>query len=113
MPIAEMTNPPPQQQAATNPAFRGPSRSTHAPKRAAEDPRNTKNSVNIVPSVSTLQSPGADLVMPIAWLSGSEKTLKPYAMPIDRCTARAAGGTSQRLNPGGAIVRAFENILGE
>src|SRR5690349_4682093 len=101
MPRAEMKKPPPQQQAATNPAFRGPSRSTHAPKRAADEPRNTKNKVNIVPSVSTVQSLGADLVMPIAWLSGSQKTLNPYAMPMDRCTARAAGGTSHRLNPGG------------
>jgi len=92
-----MKKPPPQQHAATNPAMRGPSRSTHAPNTAADDPRKTKKSVYIVPSASTLQSPGAECVMPIAWLSGSQKTLNPYAMPIDRWTASAAGGTSQRL----------------
>ena len=37
--------------------------------------------------------------------SGSQNTLKPYAIPIDRWIARAAGGTSQRLNPGPATIR--------
>ena len=32
-------------------------------------------------------------------------TLQAYAWPIERWTDRAAGGTSQRLQPGGATVR--------
>ncbi len=54
------------------------------PKIAAEDPSITKNSVYIQPSVLIFQSPGADCVMPMARLSGSQNTLKPYAMPIER-----------------------------
>src|SRR5437870_4326681 len=104
-----MKNPPPQQHAATKPALRGPSRSTQAPNSAADDPRNTKNSVYIAPSVRTDQSPGADFVIPMARLSGSQNTLNPYAMPIDKWTASAAGGTSQRLNDGEAIVRALDS----
>src|SRR5882757_2957225 len=46
-----------------------------------------------------------DSVMPIAFDKGSQKTEKPYAMPMHRWMARAAGGTSQRLKPGPAIVR--------
>src|ERR1700722_5652473 len=37
---------------------------------------------------------------------GSQKTEKPYAMPMHRCIASAHGGTSQRLKPGRATVRA-------
>jgi hypothetical protein len=36
---------------------------------------------------------------------GFLKTLHEYAAPIDRCIASAAGGTSQRLHPGGATMR--------
>jgi hypothetical protein len=60
-------------------------------------------------SVLIFQSPGADLVMPIARLNGSQKTLKPYAIPIDRCIASAAGGTSHRLKPGVAMIRSLES----
>src|SRR5262245_6931585 len=102
-----MKKPPPQHTAATTPAFRGPSRSTHAPKIAADDPRKTKNSVYIQPSDVSFQSAGSDRTMPIARLSGSQNTLKPYAMPIDKCTASAAGGTSHRLNVGEATMRSF------
>src|SRR5256885_12011292 len=105
MPAAEIMNPPPQQQAATTPALRGPSRSTHAPNSAADDPRNTKNSVYIQPRVLTFQSSAAGAEMPMARPSGSQKTLKPYAIPIDRWIASAAGGTSQRVNDGGGVVR--------
>ena len=83
-PSAEMKKPPPQQSAATTPALRGPSRSTQAPKSAADEPSITKKSVYIHPSVLIFQSSGADEVMPMARLSGSQNTLKPYAMPIDR-----------------------------
>src|SRR6476660_9930263 len=109
MPSAETKNPPLQQHAETTPALRGPSRSTHAPKSAAEEPSITKNSVNIQPSVLIFQSSGADWVMPIALLSGSQKTLKPYAMPMHRCIASAAGGTSHRLNVGAAMIRSFDS----
>ena len=37
--------------------------------------------------------------------SGILKTLNAYTWPIDRWTASAAGGISQRLYPSGAIVR--------
>src|SRR5262245_46905898 len=105
-----MKKPPLQQHAATTPALRGPSRSTHAPNTAAEDPRNTKKSVYIQPSVLTFQSAGLWWSSPIAWLSGSQNTLNPYAMPIDRWIASAAGGTSHRLNEGEAIVRSRDSI---
>src|SRR5262245_10372844 len=36
---------------------------------------------------------------------GFLKTLHEYAAPIDRCIDNAAGGTSQRLQPGGATIR--------
>src|ERR1051325_6960679 len=104
-----MRKPPPQQNAATTPAFRGPSRSAQRPNTAADEPRNTKNSVNIHPSVLIFQSPGADAVIPMARDNGSQKTLQPYPMPIDRWMARAAGGTSQRLKPGPAMVRSLDN----
>src|ERR1700745_3909221 len=91
MPKAEITMPPAQQQAATTPALRGPTCSSQPPHNAAEQPRMTKNSVYIQPSVETLQSQPvavnwakkpasfaqamADL-MPSALLSGSQNTEK-------------------------------------
>ena len=38
-----------------------------------------------------------------AWDIGLLKTLNAYAWPMHRWMHRAAGGTSQRLKPGGAI----------
>ena len=123
-PSAERRKPPPQQNAATTPALRGPACSSQRPKTAAEEPRKTKNSVYIQPSVLIFQSQcvvtarwrklivsgqATGWVMPMAWLSGSQKTLKPYAMPMERWMARAAGGTSQRLNPGPATIRSLES----
>src|SRR5271169_2301986 len=55
-PIAEITRPPHQHIAATAPALRGPTRSSQPPQRAAEEPRNTKNSVYIQPSIEIFQS---------------------------------------------------------
>src|SRR5579884_2165141 len=106
-PSAETKNPPPQQNAATTPALRGPSRSTQRPKTAADDPRNTKNSVNIQPRVLIFQSPEAGCVIPMARDSGSQNTLNPYAIPMERWIASAAGGTSQRLKPGFAMMRSL------
>jgi hypothetical protein len=72
-----MKKPPPQQMAETTPTLRGPSRSAQRPNSAADEPSITKNSVYIQPRVLTLQSSAVELVMPIARLSGSQKTLNP------------------------------------
>jgi hypothetical protein len=53
-----------------------------------------------------------DSVMPIARDKGSQNTLNPYAMPMQRWIARAAGGTSQRLKRGPATDRARLRKLG-
>ena len=49
--------------------------------------------------------------MPSALESGFLKTLNPYTCPMHMCTAIAAGGTSQRLNPARASVAARPNHL--
>ena len=84
IPSAERKKPPLQQHAATTPALRGPSRSSQGPNTAADDPSITKNSVYIQPRVLTRQSPGAGAVMPMARLSGSQKTLKDVVEFYDR-----------------------------
>src|SRR5690348_16555516 len=106
-----MRRPPHQQIAATTPALRGPACSSQPPQIAEAVPRKTKKSVNIQPSMLIFQSQvdekivaiadmsaghSTDFVMPIACESGSQKTLKPYAMPMHRWIASAAGGTSHR-----------------
>jgi hypothetical protein len=45
--------------------------------------------------------------MPNALDKGSQNTENPYAMPIHRCIANAAGGTNQRLKPGPAMMRSL------
>ncbi len=100
--------------------MRGPARSTQPPQSAAAEPRKTKNRVKVQPSSALVQSQlvvkarpiqvmswgqATGLVIPIACARGSQNTEKPYAMPIHRWMARAAGGTSQRLKPGPAMVR--------
>src|SRR5690349_24634981 len=97
MASAPISRPPHQQSAATTPALRGPARSSQPPHSAAAEPRNTKNSVYIQPSSLIFQShvvvnsaftipePSGQAieVLPPSWRdSGSQKTLKPYAMPI-------------------------------
>src|SRR6185312_1280560 len=121
-PTAEMRSPPHQQIAATTPALRGPACSSQPPQIAEAVPRKTKKSVNIHPSMLIFQSHvvakivanadmsaghATDFVMPTACESGSQNTLNPYAMPMHRWIARAAGGTSHRLNPERAMVRSF------
>src|SRR5215510_7831115 len=110
-PIAAMLMPPHQHDAATTPALRGPTRSSQPPHKAADDPSTTKNRVYIQPRSATRQSQAvvksADIkvrsgqatgwLTPIACDSGSQNTLKPYAMPMQRWIASAAGGTSHRL----------------
>src|SRR5215468_1916648 len=120
MPKAEMSRPPHQQIAATTPALRGPACSSQPPHSAAAEPRNTKNIVYIQPSMLIFQSHvvektvamndmsaghATDLLIPIARDSGSQNTLKPYAMPMQRWMQSAAGGTSQRLKPAVAMMR--------
>ena len=93
-----MNRPPLQQSAATNPALRGPARSSQWPNKAADEPSRTKNKVYVQPSIETGQSQFVDVMscrkpasehvagwwMPTARASGSQKTLKPYAMPMER-----------------------------
>jgi hypothetical protein len=50
--------------------------------------------------------------MPTALDNGSQNTEKPYAMPMHRWIANAAGGTSQRLKPGLAIMRSLDKNAG-
>ena len=59
----------------------------------------------IQPTCASVQSPGADVLTPSSFVSGRLNVENAYAWPIDRWTASAAAGTSQRLNPGGAMLR--------
>ena len=52
-----------------------------------------------------------DCLRPTARDSGSQNTLKPYAIPMHRWMHSAAGGTSQRLNPGPANVRSLSSNI--
>ena len=76
----------------SGPALRGPAFSSQPPQIAAEEPSSTKNSVYIQPRSATFQSQevvkseaisptsagqATGLLMPIAWLSGSQNTEKP------------------------------------
>src|SRR5580692_591634 len=124
MPMAPSARPPAQHTAATTPALRGPTRSSQPPQSAAETPSTTKNSVNIQPMLATRQSQvvvnsscisdmsgqALGAVSPMARDSGSQNTLNPYAMPIQRWMQSAAGGTSQRLKPAVAIVRSLSRM---
>ena len=126
MPAAEITRPPHQHSADTKPALRGPARSSQPPKMAADEPRNTKNSVYMTLRSDTRQSQlvvtsacmteksagqATGWVMPSTRVSGSQNTEKPYAMPMHRWMASAAGGTIQRLKPGRATVRLRSSSL--
>src|SRR5215470_11192065 len=98
MPNAPIKSPPPQHSAATTPALRGPTRSSQPPQIAADTPSNTKNSVYIQPMLATRQShvvvtnsaasvrsgQDTEFSTPSARDSGSQNTLKPYAMPMQR-----------------------------
>jgi hypothetical protein len=41
-------------------------------------------------------------------VNGSLKTLKAYAWPIERWTAKAAGGINHLLKPGPAVILSFD-----
>src|ERR1700743_492361 len=103
-PTAEIKNPPAKHSAETNMDLRGPTRSNQRPKRAAEEPRNTIAMEKIQPTSFKFQSPGADCVSPMSLVSGRLKVEKAQGRPMQRCPARAAGGTIKRLNPGPATV---------
>ena len=60
--------------------------------------------------MSGAQATGA--VTPRALDSGNQNTEKPYAMPMHRWMASAAGGTSQRLKPGLAMMRSLDRNAG-
>jgi hypothetical protein len=67
----------------------------------------------IQPMSLRFQSPGADCVIQSSFVSGKLKVEKAYTWPMHKCTAKAAGGTWNRLNPGGATVlsRAKKPVL--
>jgi hypothetical protein len=60
--------------------------------------------------MSGVHATGAET--PTAFDNGNQKTEKPYAIPIQRWMASAAGGTSQRLKPGLAIMRSLDKNAG-
>src|SRR5438874_396159 len=70
MPSDATRNPPPNETADANIAFRGPTRSNHAPNVAADRPRNTIATLKTQPMVLSFQSPGADWVPPMSRDSG-------------------------------------------
>src|SRR5215813_10987687 len=98
MPSAPSRSPPAQHTAETTPALRGPARSSQPPQIAADTPSSTKNSVYIQPMLATRQShvvvnnsaasvisgQETEFSTPSARDSGSQNTLKPYAMPMQR-----------------------------
>ena len=60
---------------------------------------------NIHATCVCFQTLDNDLFTPSSSVNGILKTLKEYICPIHRWIASAAGGTSHRLYPGGAIER--------
>ncbi len=106
------------------PAFRGPARSSHPPQIAAEIPSMAMKVSKMWVTLGTVQlqlwdvssvknpwpaqlgAPGSSALM------GSQNTLKPYAMPMQRWMARAAGGASHRLKSGPAMVRSRSKAPG-
>jgi hypothetical protein len=60
--------------------------------------------------MSGAQATGA--FKPTALDNGSQNTEKPYAMPMHKWIANAAGGTSQRLKPGLAMMRSLDKNAG-
>ena len=124
---AEEQGLPDQHTAATTPALRGPARSTQPPQTAAATPRTNMNRVKIQFRSATSQSqlvvkstfqmlePAGQLSglpPPTARDNGSQKTLKPYAIPMHKWIANAAGGTNHRLYVAAATVRSRSNSPG-
>src|SRR5258708_10759806 len=111
-PSAAMRNPALKQQAEVNSAWRGQTRSSHLPSTAAVSPRQTMATLKMAASEVSFQSPGADLVIPRSRVIGRLNTLIEYTWPMQRWMARAAGGASQRLRPGSAIILSLSRIPG-
>src|SRR5262245_28008244 len=88
-PKAEITMPPHQHSALTRPALRGPARSSQPPQIAAAQPRNTKNSVYIQPSVATRQS------HVVVNSSATKLTSAPHALAPVPAVANARDSGSQ------------------
>src|ERR1700730_9677593 len=99
IPKAEIASPPHQHNVATTPALRGPARSSQPPSMNAAEPRNTKKRMKVHCNSEIRQSQVLltarasrplssghliEVVMPIAFESGSQKTEKPYAIPMQR-----------------------------
>ena len=80
--------PPHQHSADTTPALRGPARSSQPPQTAALEPRKTKNSVYIHPSVEIGQSQ--------AVLTSCSKNPISAAQATGSCTPRALDNGSQK-----------------
>src|SRR5262245_10512827 len=109
-------------QAATTPAFRGPTRSSQPPQMAAEVPSSTKNSVNIQPRsncvqsqevvnsacavMATLPEEGSRVARANDWLAGSGSDAKgaterhpEHAEAIGHADAEMDGESCRRYEP--------------
>jgi hypothetical protein len=86
---------------------RGPTLSNHLPAKAADKPKNTIAKLKIQPRLVNFQSLAVDALTPKTRVNGSLKTLKLYTSPIDKWTAKAAGGINQRLKLGLAMMRSL------
>ena len=135
---AEISRPPHQHSAETKPALRGPARSSQPPQIAAETPSSTKKNVYIQPRSNWLQLQSVAMSacsVPAAFSpnvtapaehSGSglavgadERALQrlpEHREAVGHADAQwmhsAAGGTSQRLKPGLAMMRSLESSAG-
>ena len=77
-PTADTRKPPPKQNAAMKLTLRGPLRSAHVPRNAADNPRMAIATLKIqYSSTDCFQSPAAGAVIPSSRLIGSLKTLNP------------------------------------
>jgi hypothetical protein len=64
--------------------------------------------VKVIATSGRLQSPALLATTPCTFIRGGLKLLQAYTDPMQRCMAIDAGGTSQRLKPGGAMMRSLE-----
>src|SRR5687768_11737653 len=85
-----MKNPLAKQQADATIVLRGPTRSTHRPKSAADAPRKKNAMLNIQIVAESDQSPGALLSTPMTRVSGMLNTESAYAWRHRKTDARRA-----------------------
>ena len=88
--------------------MRGPSRSSHGPNTAAEEPSITKNSVYIQPSVLIFQSSGAGRGDADRAAERQPEHAEAVGHPDRQVNGERGGRTSHRLKPGGAMMRSRE-----